>query len=110
MNARQPAAELEKEVVEATQRAAAGEAPGGRAPRCVCLRYLVCGVCMPLLLVISLLGWVAWGLLLPATLVCPAVGCGAMASVWVLENAAKAPLRALLWASGALAAADRAVI
>jgi hypothetical protein len=63
-------------------------------------QWLLVIIAMPLLVLVSLVGALVWLLLLPLKCFCCPVGC-AVQLIWnVVEWLLKAPLRAMLWASG----------
>lgn len=63
-------------------------------------RWLLVIFAAPLLLAITLLGVIVWIVLLPVKVFCCPVGCAAQILWSVFEWLVKAPLRAILWASG----------
>lgn len=63
-------------------------------------RWLLIIFAAPLLFVITVLGIIVWILLLPVKVFCCPIGCAAQILWSVVEWFVKAPLRAILWASG----------
>ena len=75
--------------------------PERQRPGCRGFRFLAVCVAMPALALISLVGYAASLVLLPAALLCPCVGALPLLAARSIELLAKAPFHACLWASAA---------
>lgn len=65
---------------------------------CPCRLLVV--IAAPLLFIVSLVGVVIWLVLLPLKICCCPVGCALQLVYNTIEYVVKAPMRAMLWASG----------
>ena len=65
-----------------------------------CLKCVATCICMPLLLLISLIGFIVSILLLPCKLVCCPCGMILQGAWNLIEWMLKAPLRAIQWSAG----------